>query len=67
MKKIYSKPSVSVVNVRLFGSILEKPTPGVIRPSIVTDGGDAKAIDDVVVEDDDDLGNTPMQTDWNVE
>ena len=67
MKKIYSKPSVSVVNVRLFGSILEEPTPGVTRPSIVTDGGDAKAIDDVVVEDDDDLGNTPMQTDWNVE
>ena len=67
MKKIYSKPSVSVVNVRLFGSILEKPTPGVIRPSIVTDGGDAKANDEVVEDDDDDFVYTPMKTDWNIE
>lgn len=67
MKKIYSKPSVSVVNVRLFGSILEKPTPGVIRPSIVTDGGDAKANDEVVEDDDDDFVYNPMKTDWSIE
>ena len=67
MKKRYSKPSVSVVNVRLFGSILEKPTPGVIRPSIVTDGGDAKANDEVVEDDDDDFVYTPMKTDWSIE
>ena len=67
MKKVYSKPSASVVNVRLFGSVLDNPNPGVGRESIVTDGGDAKANDEVVEEDDDDFVYTPMKTDWNIE
>ena len=67
MKKVYSKPSASVVNVRLFGSVLDNPNPGVGRESIVTDGGDTKANDGVVEEDDDDLSYSPIQTDWSTE
>ena len=67
MKKVYSKPSVSVVNIKLFGSVLDEPSTRVGRDSIVTDGGDAKANDEVVEEDDDDFVYTPMKTDWNIE
>ena len=65
MKKVYSKPSASVVNVRLFGSVLDNPNPGVGRESLVTDDGDAKANDEVV--EDDDLSYSPMHTDWSTE
>ena len=67
MKKVYSKPSVSVVNIKLFGSVLDEPNTGVGRESIVTDGGDAKANDKVVEEDDDDFVYNPIQTDWSTE
>ena len=65
MKKVYSKPSASVVNVRLFGSVLDNPNPGVGRESLVTDDGDAKANDEGV--EDDDLSYSPMHTDWSTE
>jgi hypothetical protein len=67
MKKVYSKPSASVVNVRLFGSVLDNPNPGVGRESIVTDGGDAKANDEIVEEDDDDLSYNALHIDWSTE
>ncbi len=66
MKKIYSKPSVSVVNVRLFGSILDDPNIGVGGNSYETEDGFAKTNDEVV-EDDDDLSYSPMHTDWSTE
>lgn len=67
MKKIYSKPSVSVVNVRLFGSVLEGgPEIGVGNNSVETEEGFAKANDEVV-DDEDDFGYNPMQTDWSTE
>jgi hypothetical protein len=67
MKKVYSKPSASVVNVRLFGSVLDNPNPGVGRESLVTDDGDAKANDGVVEEDDEDLSYNALHTDWSTE
>ena len=42
MKKEYSKPSVSVVNVRLFNSVLEGPDVGVGNNSVETGEGFAK-------------------------
>ena len=42
MKKIYKKPSAEVVNVKLIGSIMDDPNPGVAGYSNVTFDGDAK-------------------------
>lgn len=42
MKKIYSKPSVSVVNVRLFSSLLEDPEIGLVGQSVEVHDGFAK-------------------------
>lgn len=42
MKKVYSKPSVSVVNVRLFSSVLDNPEIGVGNNSVETETGFAK-------------------------
>lgn len=42
MKKVYSKPSVSVVNVRLFSSVLDDPEIGVGNNSVEVDDGFAK-------------------------
>ena len=42
MKKVYSKPSVSVVNVRLFSSVLDEPEIGVGNNSVEVDDGFAK-------------------------
>ena len=42
MKKVYSKPSVSVVNVRLFSSVLDNPEIGVGNNSVETGTGFAK-------------------------
>ena len=42
MKKIYKKPSAEVVNVKLIGSIMDDPDPGVAGYSNVTFDGDAK-------------------------
>ena len=42
MKKVYKKPSAEVVNVKLIGSILDDPDPGVGGYSNTTGTGDAK-------------------------
>lgn len=43
MKKVYSKPSVSVVNVRLFSSVLDdSPNIGQGNYSVVVEDGWAK-------------------------
>ena len=65
MKKIYSKPSVSVVNVRLFGSLLDDPDIGLGGVSYEVEDGFAKDNDEVV--EDDDLSYSPMHTDWSTE
>ena len=66
MKKIYSKPSVTVVDVRLFGSLLDDPDIGLGGVSYEVEDGFAKENDEVV-EDDDDLSYSPMHTDWSTE
>ena len=66
MKKIYSKPSVTVVDVRLFGSLLDDADIGLEGFSYEVEDGFAKENDEVV-EDDDDLGYSPMHTDWSTE
>ena len=71
MKKIYIIPETHMVNLNLLTSVLGGE-PGIGKWSQGAAGGDqpgwadAKGNDDVV-DDDDDLGYTPMQTDWNVE
>ena len=65
MKKVYSKPSVTVVDVRLFGSLLDDPDIGLGGVSYEVEDGFAKENDEVV--DDDDLGYSPIQTDWSTE
>jgi hypothetical protein len=66
MKKVYSKPSVTVVDVRLFGSLLDDPDIGLGGVSYEVEDGFAKENDEVV-EDDDDLSYSPMHTDWSTE
>ena len=66
MKKVYSKPSVTVVDVRLFGSLLDDPDIGLGGASYEVEDGFAKDNDEVV-EDDDDLSYSPMHTDWSTE
>ena len=66
MKKVYSKPSVTVVNVKLFGSLLDDPDIGLGGVSYEVEDGFAKDNDEVV-EDDDDLSYSPMHTDWSTE
>ena len=45
MKKIYKKPSAEVVNLKLLGSILDNPNPGVGDWSKYTLEGDGKEND----------------------
>ena len=66
MKKVYSKPSVTVVDVRLFGSLLDDPDIGLGGVSYEVEDGFAKENDEVV-EEDDDLSYSPMHTDWSTE
>ena len=66
MKKVYSKPSVTVVDVKLFGSLLDDPDIGLEGFSYEVEDGFAKENDEVV-EDDDDLSYSPMHTDWSTE
>ncbi len=66
MKKVYSKPSVTVVDVKLFGSLLDNPDIGLGGVSYEVEDGFAKDNDEVV-EDDDDLSYSPMHTDWSTE
>lgn len=65
MKKVYSKPSVTVVDVRLFGSLLDDPDIGLGGVSYEVEDGFAKDNDEVV--EDDDLSYSPMHTDWSTE
>jgi hypothetical protein len=65
MKKVYSKPSVTVVDVRLFGSLLDDPDIGLGGVSYEVEDGFAKENDEVV--EDDDLSYSPMHTDWSTE
>lgn len=67
MKKVYSKPSVTVVDVRLFGSLLDDDDPdiGLVGASYEVKDGFAKENDEVV--EDDDLSYSPIQTDWSTE
>lgn len=67
MKKVYSKPSVTVVNVRLFGSLLDDPDIGLGGVSYEVEDGFAKENDGVVEEDDEDLSYNTLQTDWSTE
>ena len=67
MKKVYSKPSVTVVDVKLFGSLLDDPNIGLGGNSYETKEGFAKTNDEVVDDEDDDFVYTPMKTDWNIE
>ena len=64
MKKVYSKPSVTVVDVKLFGSLLDDPDIGLGGVSYEVEDGFAKDNDEVV-EDDDDLSYSPMHIDWS--
>ena len=54
------------MSVNLIGTILEDPNPGGAGYSVETSEVNAKENDDVVV-DDDDLGYSPIQTDWSTE
>lgn len=65
MKKVYNKPSVTVVNVKLFGSLLDNPDIGLVGASYKVEDGFAKENDEVV--EDDDLSYSPMHTDWSTE
>jgi hypothetical protein len=67
MKKVYSKPSVTVVDVRLFGSLLDDNNIGLGGYSYETGDGFAKTNDEVVDDEDDDFVYKPMKTDWNIE
>lgn len=67
MKKVYSKPSVTVVDVRLFGSLLDDNNIGLGGYSYETGDGFAKTNDEVVDDEDDDFVYTPVKTDWNIE
>lgn len=67
MKKVYSKPSVTVVDVRLFGSLLDDPNTGLGGYSYETGDGFAKTNDEVVDDEDDDFVYNPMKTDWSIE
>lgn len=53
MKKTYIQPNAEIVNVNLIGTVLEGIEVG--RPSMYTDGGDAKENGEDVVDDDDDF------------
>ena len=66
MKKTYIQPEAAIVSVNLIGTILEDPNPGGAGYSVETSNVDAKENDDVVV-DDDELGYSPMHTDWSTE
>lgn len=66
MKKTYIQPEAAIVSVNLIGTILEDPNPGGAGYSVETSEVNAKENDDVVV-DDDDLGYSPIQTDWSTE
>ena len=66
MKKTYIQPEAAIVSVNLIGTILEDPNPGGAGYSVETSEVNAKENDDVVV-DDDDLGYSPMHTDWSTE
>ena len=67
MKKVYSKPSVTVVDVRLFGSLLDDHNIGLGGYSYETKEGFAKTNDEVVDDEDDDFVYKPMKTDWSIE
>lgn len=67
MKKVYSKPSVTVVDVRLFGSLLDDKNIGLGGYSYETGDGFAKTNDEVVDDEDDDFVYNPMKTDWSIE
>ena len=69
MKKVYSKPSVTVVDVKLFGSLLDDDYPniGLEGYSYETGDGFAKTNDEVVDDEDDDFVYNPIQTDWSTE
>ena len=66
MKKTYIQPEAAIVSVNLIGTILEDPNSGGAGYSVETSEVNAKENDDVVV-DDDDLGYSPMHTDWSTE
>ena len=66
MKKTYIQPEAAIVSVNLIGTILEDPNPGGAGYSVETSDVDAKENDEVV-EDDDDLSYSPIQTDWSTE
>ena len=66
MKKTYIQPEAAIVSVNLIGTILEDPNPGGAGYSVETSEVNAKENDDVVI-DDDDLGYSPIQTDWSTE
>jgi hypothetical protein len=51
MKKQYKKPSAEVVNLKLLGSILDKPNPQPGGWSKWTNDGDAKENSDIVFDD----------------
>lgn len=54
MKKTYIQPEAAIVSLNLIGTVLGGD-PAVEAYSNVTDEGDAKENDDVVVDDDDDI------------
>lgn len=59
MKKVYSKPSVTVVNVRLFSSLLEDPEIGLKGQSVEVEEGFAK--ENNLEFEEDDTFTTPTQ------
>ena len=70
MKKTYIIPETHMVNLNLISSVLgDEPVIGKWSQGAAGGDepgfGDAKGNDEVV--DDDDLGYTPMQTDWSIE
>ena len=72
MKKIYIIPETHMVNLNLLTSVLGGGTKALEngakeqQAATCTGWADAKGNDDVV-DDDDDLGYTPIQTDWSTE
>jgi hypothetical protein len=70
MKKIYIIPETHMVNLNLLNSVLGgEPSIGKLSQGAAGGDepgfGDAKGNDEVV--DDDDLGYSPIQTDWSTE
>lgn len=66
MKKLYRKPSVSVVNIRLISSVLDDPNVGLAGNSVETETGFAKK-NNAAFEEEEGLINPTQPNLWDEE